>query len=198
MHSYTLARENTLNLAFSRTTSLKAGDRSESAWGKEFKRMLAQEIDESYALSRLPKGPLSNTIPRSWSNRNLLLGFHPLGVLATKDELRRPPTWYNNTEQKNSPLSKGAEQQNSPESPLSKGVFTPKLSSLSPSSDDKLDLLRQRVEGLAIAEAPALTVRCDSFSDSQSSASSHQEDIFQRKSLSRRTHLLPKRQLRRG
>jgi hypothetical protein len=132
--------------------------------------MLVQEIDESYALSRLPKGPLTNVIPRGYSNRNLVLGLHPLGDLVARDEVHPPLAWCSDAEQQVSRSSKGA--------------YTPKLPSHSPTLEDKLDQLRRGVQSLEIAQTRSFTSRCDSFSDSQSSTSSHQQDV------SRKEHYL--------
>jgi hypothetical protein len=74
----------------------------ESTREKEFRRMLAKEIEHSYDDSRIPRGHLQGLmdfIPRGYQDSTILLGFHSLGKLTPPDAVEPSHTWYTNTEQ---------------------------------------------------------------------------------------------------
>jgi hypothetical protein len=149
---------------------IDSGDRAETASEKEFKRMVANDMEEAYVNSKIAEELFwgaRKSVPSGYRNRkcSALLGFHEIGKLAIEEAVptvQLPSAPYTNLEQHILNLSKGA--------------FAPDLPSRSSSPDGKVEPLRRQVEGLKIAELSSPMSRCDSFSESQSSCSSHQRD----------------------
>lgn len=106
---------------------------------------------------------LRDSVPpeyRDWQYR--WPGFHMIGRLAIMEEVRSPSTSFPNIAGQVSRFSED--------------VRIPEHSSDSPIPDNKLDLLRRRVQDLEITEPPSAMSRCDSFSETQSSTPRHQRD----------------------
>jgi hypothetical protein len=150
-------------------THIESGNRAETASEKEFKRMVSRDIEEAYVNSKIAEElfwGLRKSVPSGYSKWSAaFLGFHEIGKLAIEEAVptvQLPSAPYTNLEQHILNLSKGA--------------FAPDLPSRSSSPDGKVEPLRRQVEGLKIAELSSPMSRCDSFSESQSSCSSHQRD----------------------
>jgi hypothetical protein len=142
---------------------------SEAAREDEFKRKLADEIDEAYVSSRIDQElllGLRDSVPpghqeSDWIYR--MLGCHTIGKLVPAEAVPPQSTTFRNIEERVSTFS--------PEITIDRARH-------SPSPDDNVELLRQRVGTLEIT-APSYNPmsRCGSFSESEFSSSSILPDI---------------------
>lgn len=152
------------------TTHTDSGDRAETASEKEFKRMVAHDMEEAYVNSKIAEelfwGVRKSVPPGYWNRKcSALLGYHEIGKLAIEEAVptvQLPSAPYTNFRQHILNVSRSAS--------------APDLSSLFPNPDEELEPLRRQVEGLEIVELSSPMSQCDSFSESQSSSSSHPMD----------------------
>jgi hypothetical protein len=95
------------------TTRIESGDHAETAREKEFKRMVADDIEEAYVNSKIAEelfSGLRKSVPSGYRKWSASLDFREIGKLAIQEAVptvQLPSASYTNIEQHIFNLSKG-------------------------------------------------------------------------------------------